>query len=300
MNNYNPFLLGANSRIETFYKVNPQINFEKTNLLFIELFEKASNKTAAASADVLSSDFQAQLIDFMSIYTYEIGENILENVLNKLKPTSEIIKNMNDQICCNFILKRNNKSTILIESKECETNIDTIVTNGFVETVKQQNNCGIFMSQHSGILNKYNYQIEIYNENIVVYIQDCKYDPEKIKNAIEIIDNLHDKLKQIKKDNIYLIDKDTLNEINSEYALFQTQKNNIIELIQEYNINIIKQIENFNFNCLNKYLCSKIDTNKKVGIYTCNLCNIYTSNKLKGISAHKRGCKKKQVVDNTF
>ena len=275
MNNYNPFLLGANSRIETFYKVNPQINFEKTNLLFIELFEKASNKTAAASADVLSSDFQAQLIDFMSIYTYEIGENILENVLNKLKPTSEIIKNMNDQICCNFILKRNNKSTILIESKECETNIDTIVTNGFVETVKQQNNCGIFMSQHSGILNKYNYQIEIYNENIVVYIQDCKYDPEKIKNAIEIIDNLHDKLKQIKK-------------------------NNIIELIQEYNINIIKQIENFNFNCLNKYLCSKIDTNKKVGIYTCNLCNIYTSNKLKGISAHKRGCKKKQVVDNTF
>lgn len=297
MNNYNPFLLGANSRIETFYKVNPQINFEKTNLLFIELFEKASNKTAAASADVLSSDFQAQLIDFMSMYKYEIGENVLEKVLNKLNPTSEIIKNLNDQICCSFILKRNNKSTILIESKECETNIDNMVTDSFIETVKQQNTCGIFMSQHSGILNKCNYQIEIYNENIVVYIQDCKYDPVKIKNAIEIIDNLHDKLKQIKKDNIYLIDKDTLNEINSEYALFQTQKNNIIDLMQEYNAILVKQIENLNFNCLNKYLCSKIDANKKVGIYTCNICNVYTSNKLKGISAHKRGCKKKIIVD---
>ena len=93
----------------------------------------------------------------------------------------------------------------------------------------------------------------------------------------------------------FFLDKETLNEINSEYLLFQTKKDNIINLIHEYNNNIIKQIECINFNCLNKYLFSKIDTNKTVGIYTCNICNTYTSNKLKGISAHKRGCKKKIV-----
>ena len=69
----------------------------------------------------------------------------------------------------------------------------------------------------------------------------------------------------------------------------------MISLDVNKNQNIIKQIECINFNCLDKYLFSKIDTNKTVGIYTCNICNTYTSNKLKGISAHKRGCKKKIV-----
>ena len=291
MNDYKLETTSTN-KIQTFYNNNPKLNFEQMNLLFIDLFEKQKSNNEP-------DDFQNQLVNFMSIYKYEIGEDILEKLLNKINPTSEVILNTDNQICCSYILKRNNKSNILIESKEGETNINTNITDFFIETIKKQNTCGIFISQHSGILNKLNYQIEIYNENIVVYIQYCKYDPEKIKNAIEIIDNLYEKLKQIKKDNIYLIDKETLNEINSEYLLFQTQRNNITALIQEYNSNIIKQIENINFNCLNKYLCSKIDSNKVVGIYKCNICNIYTSNKLKGISAHKRGCKNKCKIETT-
>jgi hypothetical protein len=285
----------SNNKIQSFYNNNPKLNFEQMNLLFIELFEKSIDQQ---SADPVSSNFKQQLTNFMSIYKYEIGEDVLEKILNKINPTSEIIKNVDEQICGSFILKRHNKSDILIESKECDTNINNNITDFFIETIKKQNTCGIFISQHSGILNKLNCQIEIYNDNIVVYVQYCKYDQEKIKNAIEIIDNLYDKLKQIKKDNIYLIDKETLNEINSEYLLFQTQRNNITSLIQEYNSSIIKQIENINFNCLNKYLCSKIDSNKVVGIYKCNICNIYTSNKLKGISAHKRGCKNKCKLES--
>jgi hypothetical protein len=276
-------LSNSNNKIQSFYKNNPKINFEEINLLFIELYNNNNNN---------ETNFQEHLINFINMYKSEIGENLLGKILNKINPTSEIITNNDDQICCNYILKRLNKSNILIESKECENNINNTVTNFFIETIKKQNTSGIFISQHSGILNKSNFLIEVYNENIIVYIQYCKYDPEKIKNAIEIIDNLYDKLKQIKKDNIHFVDKETLNEINSEYLLFQTKKDNIINLIHEYNNNIIKQIECINFNCLDKYLSSKIDSNKKVGIYTCSICNSYTSNKLKGISAHKRGCKK--------
>ena len=162
----NPDVTLTNNKIDNFYKQNPQINFEKTNLLFIDLFEKELTKTD----DAIPADFQTQIMNFMSIYQSEIGENLLEKVLNKLNPTSEVIKNTDDQLCCNFILKRNNKSTILIESKECDTNIHNIATNCFIETVKLQNTCGIFISQHSGILDKFNFQIEIYNENIVIYI----------------------------------------------------------------------------------------------------------------------------------
>ena len=274
-----------NTKIHSFYSKNPKINFEQINLLFIEIFEK-SNTT-------LLSDFQKQITDFIATNSNETGENILEIILNKIIPTSEVIKNKNDQICCDYILRRDNKPNIMIESKICKTNINNDITNIFIETIKKNNQCGIFISQHSGILNKCNYHIETYNENIIVFIQNCEYSVEKIKNAIEIIDNLYYKLKQLRKENNYVIDKETLNEINSEYQLFINKKTHIIDFAQEYHTNLIKQIEGLQFKCLDNYLSSKIDFNKKVGIYKCDLCNIYTSNKLKGMSAHKRGCKKK-------
>lgn len=60
---------------------------------------------------------------------------------------------------------------------------------------------GIFISQHSGIAFKSNFQIDINNGNILIYIQNCDYDPEKIRLAIDIIDNLSTKLKDININN---------------------------------------------------------------------------------------------------
>ena len=51
-------------------------------------------------------------------------------------------------------------------------------------------------------------------------------------------------------------------------------------------------LENNHF-LINKYLISKSFSNETVGLHKCNLCNFYTSNTLKGLAAHKRGCKKK-------
>jgi hypothetical protein len=281
-------LLLLNDKIQLFYSENPELNFEQVNLLFIDIF-----KNSKMSND---QEFKNQITNFIAAYKPELGENILENILNKINPTSEIIKNTDDQLCYDYILKREQKPDIIIENKISKININNNVIDFFIEGVKQTNKCGIFISQHSGILNKFNYQIETYNENIIVYIQYCEYNVEKIKNAIDIIDNLYTKLKQLKKENNYIIDKETINEINSEYQLFLTKKTNIIDFVEEYHTNLVKQIENLKFQCLDKYLSSKIDLNKKVGIYKCDLCNLYTSNKLKGMSAHKRGCKKKILL----
>ena len=46
------------------------------------------------------------------------------------------------------------------------------------------------ISQTSNISTKENFQIDIINNNIVLYICNCNYEKDKIKLAISIIDNL--------------------------------------------------------------------------------------------------------------
>ena len=42
-----------------------------------------------------------------------------------------------------------------------------------------------------------------------------------------------------------------------------------------------------------KYLSNHFTLNNKTTHHTCDICNIYMSTTLKGIAAHKKGCKKK-------
>ena len=197
-------------------------------------------------------------------------------------------------IQCDFILKSQDKPTIIIENKESMMNIDTDITDCFIASLKEQNCCGIFISQHSGIINKENFKIEIYNGNIMIYVAKCKYDAEKIKNAIEIIYTLYDKLKIFNNEMNPIISAVLLNDINKEYQTFLTYKESVIKFIKENNNTIIKQIENFKFDVLDKYLSTKfVENQNNCVIHKCNLCGVYTSKTLKGIAAHKKGCIKK-------
>jgi hypothetical protein len=145
-----------------------------------------------------------------------MGEKKMEQILTAIYPCDEIIKNANMQIHADFILKRQSNPSILIESKECDINIETMVTDTFIESVKKTNSCGVFISQNSGIIGKPNFHMELYSGNIIVYIQNCQYDIEKIKSAISIIDNLHTKLKSFNSDTNVIINNEVLNEINKE------------------------------------------------------------------------------------
>jgi hypothetical protein len=276
----------SNSKIKEFYDCNPTINFEDINLLMIELLEK----------NIVDEMFTNEIIKNLlsNNMTMSEGEKNMEIILSSICPTDKIIKNTNMLIHCDFILKRQNKPRIIIENKESFTNIDTEVTDFFIESLKEQNCCGIFISQHSGIINKQNFKIEIYNGNILVYISNCKYNSEKIKNSIELIYTLHEKLQLFNNEINPIISSSLLSEINNEYQMFLTYKESVIKFIKENNNTIIKQIENFKFDVLDKYLSTKfVDKQKNCTLHKCNLCNVYSSKTLKGIAAHKKGCIKK-------
>jgi len=100
------------------------------------------------------------------------------------------------------------------------------------------------------------------------------------------------------------IEKDVLDEINTEYQLFVSQKNAIIVNLREGQRKVISQIEEFQFPSLDKYLSSKYTAPMPKNGHKCDLCKNFNANNLKALAAHKRGCIRKigqqQNTNNTL
>jgi gamma-glutamyl phosphate reductase len=144
--------------------------------------------------------------------------------------------------------------------------------------------------------NEYNKQdiIEDNNGNVLLYVHEVNNDAEKIKIAIDIIDNFKTKLDECCSNNDgYTIDKEILDEINKEYQLFTSQKLSQIKNIKDFSTKMVKQIEDSQFPALDKFLCTKyaFSTSK----YVCEFCEFIAKNQ-QAMSAHKRGCKLKNTV----
>ena len=115
----------------------------------------------------------------------------------------------------------------------------------------------VFVSQNSGISSKPNYHIDYFNGNMIIYIQNTDYSSERIKIAIDIIDNLSSKLQDFNKQNDEnSIPTSVLNDINKEYQLFISQKEALIGVYKDCQknyrtaklincVNITKLILNF-------------------------------------------------------
>jgi hypothetical protein len=206
--------------------------------------------------------------------------------------TEETVLN-NNELC---IIKRPNKYNILIKNKDIKINITNEEINDFIQLMEENNCHGVFLSQNSGFVLKPDFHIEIYNKLIIVYVHNVNYNEQKIKMAIDIIDNLAIKLRELQcKDSIYevIIDKNTLEEINREYQMFIQQKDILINIFKENQKQFFLQIEEFKFPELNKYLSTKFSIPVNKQGFKCELCKKFNGNNLKALAAHKRGCMRK-------
>lgn len=221
-------------------------------------------------------------------------QRMLSNILSKLYTSAEIISGpeLNED---EIILKRMRKTNILIKNHELETNIllDDI-TNCIQLAEDQRCNC-IIISQYSGISTKKNYQIDIQNNMIIVYVHTAEYNHSKIQAAVDIIDNLSSKLNQYKTKNEddIVIPKDIMDTINEEYQLFISQKIAVVDVFKDHQKKVLAQIDELRFPSLDKLLSTKyLAPVAKPGI-KCELCKSYFANNLKALAAHKRGCARK-------
>jgi hypothetical protein len=221
----------------------------------------------------------------------KMSENIVLNILRGLFPSAEIEYVGSQKESGDIMIHRKDRQKILVENKCYESRqVTSDQVKKFIHDVDTQNCCGLFLSQEGGIVNKENFEINIHNRNVLLYIHNVNYDPEIIKIAIDIIDSFKYKLDEITLTDDYTISKDTLDEINKEYQLFIEQKLAQLKMVKEFSQKMIKTIECIELPCLEKMLSSRFGYINS-GKFICEKCSFVGKNLL-ALSVHKRTCDK--------
>jgi hypothetical protein len=127
----------------------------------------------------------------------KMSENILVNILHSLYPASQIDHVGQTKETGDVIITRKDKPKILVENKDWGKNVVQEEVKKFIHDIETQKCCGIFLSQNYGIANKENYEINIHDGNVLVYVHETKNDPEKIKIAIDIVDHIKEQLDEL-------------------------------------------------------------------------------------------------------
>ena len=185
--------------------------------------DRIQKELAHIKENVISENLLNDLTEFFakfrnSSYKGQIGETQLETVLNKLFPCDEIVNTTSTKASCDFRINRDEKQPVLIETKHYERNVTLDEVKKFIRDIELNKCSGIFLSQHSGITSKQNFQLDISGKNIMIYIHNVKYDPTVIKLAIDTIDNISEKLKLINTDDVanFSISEENLCDFNKE------------------------------------------------------------------------------------
>ena len=229
----------------------------------------------------------------------KLSENILVNILHSLYPSGQIDHVGQTKETGDVILSRKDKPKILLENKDWGKNVVQEEVKKFLHDVETQKCCGVFLSQNFGIANKENFEINIHDGNVLVYVHEAHNDPEKIKIAIDIIDHIKEQLNELDNDEeVDSISKEKLSSINSEFQVFVASKLSLIKLVKDFNQKILRQIEDIKIPSLEEYLSTRYATSSSK--YVCEYCGFAAKNAA-AKSAHLRGCsvKKSQSSNNS-
>lgn len=228
-----------------------------------------------------------------------ISENILYGVLQTLYPIAQLDYVGTTKESGDIILIRKNKPTVLFENKNYETNIGKSEIDKFYRDVLIQNCCGILLSQKTAIVNKENFEIEIYHGKIIVFLHNVEYNPDKIRVAIDIIDHLNETLitNSNQTQENCIVSKEILDKINKEYQDFYTVKTNQIKTIKESCQKMIDQLEELRFpnleTILQQFYPQSLCAAAKTENLLCSICGVYMGKNTKSLNTHMRVCEKK-------
>jgi hypothetical protein len=209
-------------------------------------------------------------------------------------PSDEIIKVNSDTATCDLKVNRMDKSkpTILFENKDYSRSVTTDEVKKFERDLQTQKLHGVFISQKSPITYKQNFQIDIINGFIHIYIPNCEYDSNKLKIAIDIIDNLALKLKLLENTNEdeYSVGKEDMEDIIEEYRNFGAQKSQMIDTIKSVTKQLMDKMEDIQLPKLKK-LFMKLGNIENDNDFKCTFCNSWSGRNKASLAAHIRGCK---------
>jgi hypothetical protein len=196
-------------------------------------------------------------------------------------------------------MTRKDKPTILFENKNYNKNTPQEEVKKFLRDVELQNCSGIMLAQHYGITNKDNFEIEMNNSNVLVYLHRVEYDADKIRAAVDIIDHFKSKIGDMEKvgGNAIHIEKEVLDEINKECQLFTANKLAHIKTIKDFQQKLLAQVEDMKIPSLEHFL-SKMYASSLSKDDVCEYCE-YNAKNARALAAHYRGCAQKKQFELT-
>ena len=219
----------------------------------------------------------------------KIGENLVFHILQNLFPSSQLEFVGTTKETGDFMLERKGKQKILIENKNWDTNVPRDEVEKFMRDTTIQNCSGLFLSQHTGIANKENFEINIQEGNILLYVHHVNHDAETIKVAIDILDHFKERLDEFGKDmEVESMPKEVLNKINEDYRTFVARKVAMIKQVKDFQTSMTKQLDSLDLPSLQLYLSSRYASPDNMLFCECG----FNCRNKQGMSAHKRHCKK--------
>lgn len=311
-----------NANVDAFLSTKSSVEAEQTVMEYITNFDSntthmvnaisqllsdyatTKEKQIQMAADLLrtredaSSGAYYKLIYELNDFLQQIEEDVEHNkpldiILAKTFPTASIHSETNSHT-----IVREGKHAILLEMHENkDRNIGPAEVKSFLKTAVDKNMASILISLHTGISSKSDYQIEIQNNRVVLYLHRLDANPDKLQIAVDMIDSLSSKLDEfcVNTEHKYSIPKDVLDDVNREYQQFIIQKESIVNLLKDQHKRVLSQMEEIRFASLDKYLSTRYSSCKKQG-FVCDLCHVFNVPTLKGLAAHKRGCARKLAV----
>jgi hypothetical protein len=226
-----------------------------------------------------------------------VSEHITYNILLTLFPCAQIDHVGDTKEMGDIILIRNGKPKILIENKDHDScNVPKQDVEKFIRDCDIQKCCGIMLAQNRGIANKRNFEIQINNGNVLLYVHEVNFDVDKIKTSIEIVEQFKFKLDEINinNDNNYVIEHDTLEEINKEFNSYILQKHALLKLIRDFNEKMSSSVNDLKMPCIEKFLSNNFATSSAQGDKICTYCEKYIP---KSMSSHHRYCTSKKDIE---
>ena len=229
----------------------------------------------------------------------QVSETELYCVLQQVFPTDEIIRTTKESASGDYIVHRKDttKPTILFENKNYTPNVDTMEVDKFKRDLQANRMHGIMISQKSNITYKSEYEIEVIEGLIHMYLPNLNYQQDKIKVAVDVIDNMSRVLSFVEEKRmagVHVFTEEQIEKLSEEYNQFIKKKMEILEIMKSNNKSMTEALDNLHMDSVRLTL-TEMGLHQDNESLRCKNCSFMGKNK-GSLSAHVRNCKAKKTT----